>query len=142
MKGESGYKTKQRSEIIEHLETLKGQHVTAKSVHRALADAGSSIGAATVYRQLDKLVEEGVVRRYTLGNSEPACYEYVGEGKACEHSHCFHCLCTQCGKLYHMECEHLAGVAEHLSAGHGFTIDPQRTVFYGICESCAASNES
>lgn len=137
MKGESGYKTKQRGAILEYLETTAGEHVTAKSVHRALADAGSNIGAATVYRQLDKLVEEGIVRRYTLGQNEPACYEYAGEGGACEHPHCFHCLCTQCGKLYHMECDQLSGIAEHLSGEHGFSIDPQRTVFYGICENCA-----
>ena len=136
MKGGAGYKTKQREEILAYLETTDGQHVTAKSVHHALAESGSNIGAATVYRQLDKLAREGVVRRYMLGQKEAACYEYVGDAGSCEHAHCFHCLCTQCGKLYHMECDHLAGIAEHLSADHGFTIDPQRTVFYGICDEC------
>lgn len=136
MKGGAGYRTKQREEILAYLESTGGQHVTAKSVHRALGQSGSNIGAATVYRQLDKLVEEGVVRRFTLGQNEAACYEYVGENASCEHEHCFHCMCTQCGKLYHMECDHLAGIAEHLSEEHGFFIDPQRTVFYGICDEC------
>ena len=138
MKGETAYKTKQREEILAFLEQTAGQHVTAKSVHRALSESGSTIGSATVYRQLDRFVDEGIVRRYTLGQNEAACFEYVGDGSSCEQTHCFHCLCTQCGSLYHMECDHLAGIAEHLSVEHGFTIDPQRTVFYGICDSCAS----
>ena len=142
MKGETGYRTRQRDEIIAYLESTQGQHVTAKSVHTALAEAGSGIGAATVYRQLVRLEEEGLVRRYTLGQGEAACYEYVGDASACKKESCFHCLCTECGKLYHMECEHLAGIAEHLSSEHAFRIDPSRTVFYGICDACSEKDAS
>ncbi len=136
MKNSTGYKTKQRSEVLGVLEKSNGEHITAKQVHERLEKEGSTIGSATVYRQLEKLVEEGLVRRYSLGPGEAACYSYAAD-ESCDHDHCFHCVCTKCGKLYHVECDHLAEIAGHLASEHGFTVDPSRTVFYGICESCS-----
>lgn len=130
------YRTKQRAQIIEYLETTRGQHLTAKAVSAALDEAGLGIGAATVYRQLDRLVDEGLMRKYYIGEGEAACYEYVGEHAECAHEHCFHCLCTSCGRLVHVECHDLAQLGEHLQDHHGFSIDPMRTVFYGLCEDC------
>jgi Fur family ferric uptake transcriptional regulator len=132
------YRTKQQAEIIEFLEGLHGAHVTARDIIDGLRAQGSGIGTATVYRQVERLVEEGLLLKFVLGESDPACYEYVGPEGQCGEHECFHCLCTQCGKLIHMECGHLSGVSEHLMAAHGFTVDPCRTVFYGICEECAA----
>ena len=45
--------------------------------------------------------------------------------------------CEKCGKLLHMDCSEITELNEHLKAEHGFTIDPLRTVFYGICAECA-----
>ncbi|MCI1480657.1 MAG: transcriptional repressor [Eggerthellaceae bacterium] len=141
MKTGSGYKTRQRGEVIAVLENAHGAHVTAKQVHEELARGGSTIGAATVYRQLERLVDEGLARRYNLGPGEAACYEYTA-GNPCAHEHCFHCVCTVCGKLYHVECDHLAEIADHLSQEHGFAVDPQRTVFYGVCKECRDKGEA
>ena len=132
----TGYKTKQRMLVEDYLRGLKGTHITAKALCEGLQARGVKIGAATVYRQLDHLVEDGVVRKYLPGPGDAACFAYVGQG-GCEHEHCFHCVCTECGRLYHVECDDLAHISEHLAHEHGFTIDPQRTVFYGICDACA-----
>lgn len=140
MKTNAGYKTRQRGEVLAVLEGAQGAHVTAKQVHEELARGGSTIGSATVYRQLERLVDEGLVRRYTLGPGEAACYEYTA-GNPCPHERCFHCVCTVCGKLYHVECGHLGDIADHLAQEHGFTVDPQRTVFYGVCKACASKRE-
>ena len=132
-----GYRTKQRAELIAFLEANKGEHMSARVLCDRMAQVGIEIGTATVYRQLEALVKEGLVRKYIIDESGPACFEYVGENDSCEDEHCFHCLCTQCGTLYHVECNHLAGIGDHLLSDHGFTIDPQRTVFYGVCKDCA-----
>ena len=52
------------------------------------------------------------------------------------------CKCEKCGKLTHMHCEELEGIGEHLYEHHGFVLNPLRTVFYGVCEDCAASMSS
>ncbi|WP_058985331.1 Fur family transcriptional regulator [Hugonella massiliensis] len=140
MKAGSGYKTRQRSAVVAVLEGADGAHMTAKQVHEELVRRGSSIGAATVYRQLERMVDEGMARRYNLGPGEAACYEYTA-GDPCAREHCFHCVCTVCGKLYHVECDYLGDIAEHLSQEHGFAVDPQRTVFYGVCKECQAKRE-
>ena len=141
MKAGSGYKTRQRSAVVAVLEGADGAHMTAKQVHEELVCRGSSIGAATVYRQLERMVDEGLARRYNLGPGEAACYEYTA-GDPCAREHCFHCVCTVCGKLYHVECDYLGDIAEHLSQEHGFSVDPQRTVFYGVCKECRAKREA
>lgn len=140
MKAGSGYKTRQRSAVVAVLEGADGAHMTAKQVHEELVRKGSSIGAATVYRQLERMVDEGLARRYNLGPGEAACYEYTA-GDPCAREHCFHCVCTVCGKLYHVECDYLGDIADHLAQKHGFAVDPQRTVFYGVCKECQAKRE-
>ena len=52
------------------------------------------------------------------------------------HDH-FHMKCLKCGRLFHLECDHLKDIAAHISKMHDFTIDSSRTVFYGICGECA-----
>lgn len=135
----AGYQTKQRTALIAYLEGMKGRHLTAKAVCEGLEGTGVKIGAATVYRQLEKLVDEGLARKYTVSATDPACFEYIGTDRSCTAEHCFHCVCTSCGKLYHVECDHLAEIAEHLKSDHGFAIDPQRTVFYGTCDACGTA---
>ncbi|MBP0966013.1 MAG: transcriptional repressor, partial [Oscillospiraceae bacterium] len=98
-------------------------------------------GAATIYRQLEKLEQDGLVRRYTLDDRGSACWQYGGaeakEGTCRSH---FHLKCTECGSLIHLDCGHLHEIAHHVEADHGFYIDPSRTVFYGICAKCRGTD--
>lgn len=141
MTGNAKYKTKQKAQILAFLESRQGEHLTAKGVQAGLEGQGAPMGTATIYRQLECLVSEGVVRKYSLGPSMGACFEYVGEDR-CSHEHCFHCLCTGCGKLIHVQCDQLASIAGHLQSEHGFAMDPLRTVFYGMCADCAAQAQA
>lgn len=137
MQRKGGYQTKQKALILAYLETHPERHVTAAELLHALTENGTPMGAATIYRQLEKLEQEGLVRRYSLDDRGSACWQYGGEearAGTC-HSH-FHLKCTECGTLIHLDCEHLHEIAHHVENDHGFCIDPSRTVFYGICESC------
>ena len=49
---------------------------------------------------------------------------------------CFLLQCEGCGAIFHMDCSHLGELYEHLLQGHGFAINPRRTMFYGLCEKC------
>lgn len=134
-KGE--YRTKQGTQLLDYLARHAGEHLTAAELLRALEKNGTPMGAATVYRQLEKLAAQGLVRRYTLDDRGSACYQYVD---AHEDVHCgthFHLKCTMCGRLFHIDCGHLDGIAAHVQTDHGFRIDPSRTVFYGRCAGCA-----
>lgn len=137
----SGYQTKQKTRILLYFEAHPDQHFTAAEVVQAMVANGEPIGAATVYRQLDRLEQGGLLRRYVTDDRSSACWQYGGnEAKAgtC-HAH-FHLKCTQCGVLIHLDCDHLAEITSHLQNHHGFIIAPERTTFYGICEQCSAKS--
>ncbi len=130
------YKTRQREEILDYLKSIRGTHITAKELSAQFQDRERPIGTATVYRQLEQFVEEGIVYKYTLAAGDSACYEYVPEEDH-QHGSCFHCKCEKCGQLFHMHSEQLEEMEKELAARYHFAVDPRRTVFYGICEQCA-----
>ena len=137
MQRRGGYQTKQKAQILQYFETHPQAHLTAAELTQAMAECGTPIGAATVYRTLERLEAEGRVRRYTLDERGGACWQYVqgqSEDTAC-HSH-FHLKCIECGQLLHVDCEYLQGIGAHILAHHGFTVDHSRTVLYGLCEHC------
>ncbi|MBQ5330094.1 MAG: transcriptional repressor [Oscillospiraceae bacterium] len=134
------YKTRQREMIINFLMNTKEKHVTANDICTYLRGSeGCSLGQATVYRHLEKMVDEGIVTKYSIENGMPACFEYTGDGH--RDGICFHAHCEKCGKLFHFSCDELEQIGEHLSEHHGFRLNPLRTVFYGICEDCAKAEE-
>jgi len=130
------YNTKHSKEITDYLQTIPGRHVTAAELTEQLHAKGSGIGTATVYRQLEKLVDAGMVNKYIVDENSCACYEYVPNRLHCKNTVCYHMKCSSCGKLYHMHCPEIRVLIDHMSNDHGFTVDPKRTVFYGICGEC------
>ncbi len=135
------YKTRQRGVLLEYLKSTSGAHFTAGDICEYFRMKEIPIGQSTVYRQLEELVDEGLVNKYNLTASDPACFEYIGEDAHCEEDICFHCKCEKCGKLIHMHCDELIGIQTHLLKEHDFTLDPIRTVFYGLCEECKEKSE-
>lgn len=136
MSTKSKYKTKQREILLDYLKTIPGVHFTAGDICEYFKGQDLTIGQSTVYRQLEELVNEGLLNKYNLSATDPACFEYLEEGSHCEGEVCFHCKCEKCGKLIHMHCDELVEIQSHLLRDHQFTMDPLRTVFYGICEDC------
>ncbi len=132
--GHSTYKTRQRELLLAYLSSLSGEHVTAGDICEHFRGCGCAIGQTTVYRQLDRLVEEGLVKKYMIDGNSSACYEYLNED--CEEENCYHCKCEVCGRLIHLHCDEITGLAAHLREEHAFTLSPVRTVFYGVCEDC------
>lgn len=94
------------------------------------------IGKATVYRQLERLVEEGFADKYIIDQNTPACFEYIDHNE-CGEGICVHGKCLKCGRLFHLHCDELLELREHLEEHHGFTPDFHHTVIYGLCEDCA-----
>lgn len=134
MNNGAGYKTRQRQAILDFLIEKKDEHVTVQNISEHLEKDGSRVGVTTIYRHLDKLLEQGFVRKYTVDGSTSACFQFADPGKKCrEH---FHLKCESCGRLIHLNCSRTAGLCSHIFDEHGFEIDFFRTVFYGLCKEC------
>lgn len=130
------YRTTQRKHILEFLSESGGRHLTAEEVFLALRDRGREVGRATVYRYLDKLTEERVLRKYPRLDGSGAAYEYCGRGEG--HPHL---KCDSCGELTHLECPGLPLFFRHVVEEHKFEIDPARIVFHGTCGKCKDREE-
>lgn len=130
------YKTKNRRLLLEELAANAGQPVTVQELCDRLKERGISMGTTTVYRQLERFVEEGLVNKYLSDGNGAACFEYVDPAD-CGEQTCFHCKCEKCGALIHLHCHELEAIQDHILAHHGFKMDSLKTVFYGVCEQCS-----
>ena len=128
------YHTKQQEELLKYLRSKPGEHHTVAQIRDHFSRGDQTIGTTTIYRQLERFVAEGTVRKYLLETGDSACYEYVEQNHDCT-SH-FHCKCEKCGRLIQMDCDELQEIRTHLLKDHGFSWDAGRTVFYGICDRC------
>ncbi len=137
MNKRGNYKTKQYDIILAYMKTVPGKHFTVEEVHAALVKEGHSIGSTTVYRHLNRMVDDGLLNKYSIDPGTPACYEYIHVATPDEISGCYHCKCEVCGRLIHLHCEEIAEFYAHLRNTHGFDMNPARTVFYGTCSDCA-----
>ena len=132
---QTNYKTKQKTAIIQCVKNMGDKHFTIDSLCETLLKNGEAVGRTTVYRSVERLSEGGVLRKFVMPQGDSACYQYVGEHNQC-HEH-FHLKCEKCGSLIHMDCDEMNSIAEHIKIHHGFSLNPLKTVIYGVCEGCA-----
>ncbi len=135
MSGSGNYKTRQRQAILDFLMDRSDTHVTVGQISEHLESTGNHVGTTTIYRHIDKLLEQGLVRKYTVDGTTSACFQYSGQTGHCRQH--FHLKCEKCGKLIHLECDRMQKLCEHIYEDHGFSVDLFRTVLYGICSICA-----
>ena len=134
--GKAPYKTKQMTELLTFLKSVQGSHVTVNDICAYFQTKGLSIGTTTVYRQLEKMVKEGLVAKYIVDGTSSACFEYIGSHEGDNPEACYHCKCETCGKLIHLRCNEVESLKQHMMEHHSFEMDSLRTVFYGVCSEC------
>lgn len=132
-----GYNTQQRERILGLLKENAGRHLTAEEIESAARREGRPVGKSTVYRYLDRLVDQGAVRKFIAEEGKSACYQYTGADAPCVNH--YHLKCSDCGALLHVECEFLDKVGSHVLEHHGFVLNGEKTVLYGLCRDCGAA---
>ena len=132
---EKSYKTKQRSKILAYLNENKANHITAEEIIEHFKNVGEPIGKSTVYRYLDSLVKENIVRKFvTPERASSACFQYIDRAHNCQIH--YHMKCTECGALIHLDCEEIKELSKHIFKEHKFMLDECKTILYGKCEKC------
>lgn len=121
--------TVQQRAIAQQLVEL-GNHPTADEVYRAVRQQLPSVGKATVYRTLNKLVDSGEVRCIKAGIGAERFDHRTDE-------HC-HVVCVRCGVVQDVsEGAFDDGVDRAAaSAACGYSILGHDLVFEGICPAC------
>ncbi len=131
----SSYNTKTRQLILDYLIENRRHAVSAADIVAHLEAAGGGANPTTVYRYLDKLAGEQRVMKYVADKGERAVYQYIDEAHHC-HQH-IHLKCTCCGEIFHMDCGFMDEMRHHLLEEHGFTLQCEGSVLYGLCRRCA-----
>ena len=120
--------SKQREEILEELKHMYS-HPTAEEVYMEVKAKDTLVSRSTVYRNLNQLVENNIVKRITTPTGTDR-YDYI----RVPHNHA---MCTKCGKIfdfeYSFEYEKLEKIIKEQT---GIEISKDGVAFEGICDSC------
>lgn len=136
----SSYNTHTRQLILDYLTENRRRAVSAADIVSHLEAAGQRTNPTTVYRYLDKLAGEQRVMKYVADKGERAVYQLTDAQRHC-HQH-IHLKCTRCGEIFHMDCHFMDEVRRHLLAEHGFTLQCEGSILYGLCRRCAEKENS
>ena len=121
--------TRQRALIWEALVAEPDAHLSAEDVAARVREAAPGVNPSTVYRTLELLVEEGLVRRTDLGSSR-SFYE-----PAHEHPH-HHVVCERCGAVAHVHDDALGTLAASVEAASGYVLGEREITLFGLCRDC------
>ena len=129
-----------RRYIIDVFATQKG-HLSAEDVFMSVQKLYPRTGFATVYRTLDLLRREGILRRFEFGDGR-ARYELADKN-----FHHHHLICRQCGRIVNYsdftteEERLLKKIEKALEKKYDFIIDSHQLHFYGLCSRCQKSKK-
>ena len=124
--------TRQRLAVLEQLDRLGG-HRPAEEIAGALAEAGTPLGRATLYKVLGDLVAAGLV---TMADRGPGrgVYEIA---RSWHH----HFVCRRCGTIRDVPC--VVGAKPCLDPSEDVgDVDEAQIIFRGVCPACRAAEES
>jgi Fur family ferric uptake transcriptional regulator len=129
--------------LILELLSETSHHLSAEEIYRELLDKYPKIGLATVYRNLEYLVQKGFICRFDFGDRRSR-YELVKKEKSENYHH--HLVCTKCGKIIHytdsmgVDMEFMKSLEEKLAKFYNFKITNYMVQFNGICADCQVNH--
>jgi Fur family ferric uptake transcriptional regulator len=132
-KKRSNYNTKQSQAVLDFLEINKSKPLTAVQIAEHFNNKENSVGRTTVYRQLDRLVKDGYVRKYTIQNRNATCFQFIPEEQRTD---TYNMKCECCDRIFNFHCNALSESFNHILEEHNFKINDFKTIFYGKCTDC------
>lgn len=120
-----------RLRILEYLQGVE-RFLSSQEIHKQLKARGDSLGLATVYRQLEILVEEGHVDSIVSPKGEKL-FRHCGVDE--DHHH--HIICKKCGSTRQIEISEVEAMAEMAAKKYGFSDVSHSLEIFGICEKCS-----
>ena len=129
---EAGHRNAQaRRTLVEFLDRQPCA-LTAREIDDALRAQGRTVGLATVYRNLELLVELKLLARLDVGQGVARYERALPSG---EHHH--HLVCDRCGRVTPFDDPALERSIARLSKRVDFAVDEHDVVLHGACSSCA-----
>lgn len=114
--------TRQKEAILNKVRNLH-THPSADEIFQSLKDDGEKIGLATVYRNLERFVQKGEIKKVEVFDKSDR-FDF----RVDEHQHLF---CEHCGCV----CDVDVDVNFELKSD-SLKINGYKMLFYGICNKC------
>lgn len=121
-------KYSRQKQLIEQTIKESYVHLTADDVYSILKQDNPNLSLGTVYRNLNKLVEKGIVRRLVLGNGGDRF-----DGNLEEHHHI---VCEKCGAIMDICLKDFPTLDEKIKSETGAIPTSYQLVVRGICKDC------
>lgn len=133
-----GYSTVSHTKIMKYLADNKDKLVTVADIDGFLKKEGIEVNASTIYRFLNKLSDSGELMKYVAQKGEMSSFQYIGgeEHNCREH---LHLHCVKCQRVIHLECGFMQEIKGHIMEHHGFALQCESSVLYGVCSQCRRS---
>ena len=127
--------TKQKELIIEILNHHR-THPTIEDIYQYAKEKDPSIGKATIYRNINRLVEEGNIIKLPNSNNESYHYDI----NISPHNHL---LCKNCGKIYDIYYydNNYNDIIKNITTQNPINIEKITILLEGLCEKCYKSNK-
>ena len=119
--------TAPRRAIIDYLIESK-THPTIEEIYNDLKDDHPGMSLATVYNNVNFLVDQGLVYEMKFGQNHSR-YDYLGDRH-------FHVMCEECGKIMDFESSDLSNINASCEEQTGFLLKQTKLEMYGICPEC------
>ena len=117
--------------MIELLGTLRRFH-TAQEIHNLLAERDTPVGLATVYRNIQTMVEEGEVDAVRASDGQLTY-------RLCSPGHHHHLICHDCGKTVEVDLDGVEDLLLAAAKSHGFSGISHELELYGTCDACGTA---
>jgi Fur family ferric uptake transcriptional regulator len=121
--------TQERLALFEEI-FAQHKHIDAEELLAAMKNRGLKISRATVYRNLDLMVDCGLVRKQRLGRDR-FLYEHVHGGQ-----HHDHLVCTGCGRVVEFVSPGIVALQAEICRAHGFQPSRHTLQISGLCNQC------
>lgn len=122
--------TPERLALLDQIFAHHG-HIDAEQLLASLRAAGVKISRATVYRNLDLLVDCGLVHKQRLGRNR-YLYEHLHAGQRHDHL-----VCAECGRVVEFISPGIAALQTEICRAHGFVPGEHALQITGLCKTCA-----
>ena len=119
--------SKQRERILELLKSTGG-HPTATWVHDKLRKEYPSLSMGNVYRNLNILVEQGLVRSLDFGSTFDRF-----DANITPH---YHLICENCGSVAYLDMPIENELNDKVKEVTDFNVYYHKIQFYGLCNKC------
>ena len=121
-------------EIIANIICNTRQHLCADEVLFRAKKINSRLGIATVYRNLNFLVDEGRISKFRDVNQG-----YIFESNTEKH---YHFQCQTCGALYDLPIKYNSNLDDMINKELQLEIKTHESMFFGKCKKCQADRLS